>query len=276
MENKNPPSSYPGSSYYSSSYYNYRQVLLSELATRKTANPRFSLRAFARVLDMSPALLSQLISGKKNLSKKQASKIASKLMLSPKEKLNLFFAINPDLINEKNQKNSARILEEDQFALISEWYHYGILSLGDLPRNKANPKWIAKHLQIDEIDAIKAFDRLLRMELIEINSNGGFKQIKGPLDTLTDVPSPAIRKYHKQNLELAKEKIDTIDVHLREYCSMTMSIDKDDLHKAKKLIEEFRQKFCSELETQSKNSVYTISIQFFPISQIGLSSNEEK
>jgi hypothetical protein len=61
----------------------YRAELTSELDRRKAKNPRYSLRAFARDLGMTPAALSNVLSGRRNLSVDASIEIAEKLGYSP-------------------------------------------------------------------------------------------------------------------------------------------------------------------------------------------------
>ena len=101
--------------------------------------------------------------------------------------------------------------------------------------------------------------------MIEIR-DGKFKQTSKPLKTKTDVPSEAVRKYHKQNLDLAKERIESVSLDERDYSSITMAINPAKLGKAKKMISEFKQKLCKELESGEAEEVYTFAAQLFPIS----------
>jgi DNA-binding transcriptional regulator YdaS (Cro superfamily) len=72
--------------------YHYQRVLLSELKIRKARNPSYSLRAFARFLGMSPGHLSQLIRGRKSLSRRQATNITARLDLCPEERRDFLLA----------------------------------------------------------------------------------------------------------------------------------------------------------------------------------------
>lgn len=54
------------------------RLLENELIQRKTDNSRYSLRAFARDLEISPGFLSHLIKGEKSLSPDKASGLSKK------------------------------------------------------------------------------------------------------------------------------------------------------------------------------------------------------
>ena len=63
----------------------YIEYLKSELERRLGQNSSYSLRAFARDLQISPGNLSEIVKGKRPLSKKNAQKIAGSLGLNPIE-----------------------------------------------------------------------------------------------------------------------------------------------------------------------------------------------
>ncbi len=60
----------------------YRLILKSKLESRKIKNKRYSLRAFARDLDIDASYLAKINSGKVLLSVDLAAQIANKLNLS--------------------------------------------------------------------------------------------------------------------------------------------------------------------------------------------------
>ena len=64
---------------------NYRDLIKDEYTKRKQRNESYSLRAFAQALGLSIAGLSQILSGKKELSQDRAVIIAKKLKLSPEQ-----------------------------------------------------------------------------------------------------------------------------------------------------------------------------------------------
>lgn len=69
----------------------YRSFLKQELDRRKEKNPFYSLRAFARDLEMSPQMVSQLLRGKRHLSVISVSKVADKLKYTQEEKRDFYF-----------------------------------------------------------------------------------------------------------------------------------------------------------------------------------------
>lgn len=234
-------------------------VLRHELDKRMKRNPSFSLRAFAKFLEISPTTLSQVISNKRNLSMKTGSDILQRLGFSPNEQLNLIANFESNIIDIKNTQ-----ISEDKFQLISDWFYLAILSLGELPNTKADPRWIAKRLNITQAMANTALQRLERLNIIKIK-NGSFKQIHPPFKTSDDIPSAAIRSYHTNILNLAIEKLETVDVKNREYSSVTMAINSKNLSRAKEMTRKYKKEMSKLLETGKVDKVYHLAIQLFPM-----------
>lgn len=234
-------------------------VLQHELEKRVKRNPAFSLRAFAKYLNISPATLSQVISQKRNLSMKKGAEILNQLGFSPSEQLNLIADID-----KKNIETQKFQITEDKFKLISEWFYLAILSLGELPNAKADPRHIAKRLNITVAQANIALQRLERLSIIKIE-NGFFKQIHPPFKTTDDIPSNAIKTYHMNVLNLAIEKLETVDVKEREYSAVTMAINSKNIEKAKEITRKYKKELSKILETGKPDRVYHLSIQLFPM-----------
>jgi uncharacterized protein (TIGR02147 family) len=205
------------------------------------------------------------MSGKKGLSPKMAAKIIENLNLSDSENELLLRGLLTGK-SKPARKLDVKVLKEDEFSFISEWYHYAILCLGRMT-NKADAKWIGNQLGIEPMVAFQAFHRLLRLGFVKV-SHGQFQEVTKPLDTTTDIPSKAIRSFHKQNLQLASEKLETITVDKREYSTITMAVAPSQIAAAKKMINEFKHKFCAKMEEANEISeVYTLAIQFFPLTK---------
>lgn len=63
----------------------YRQCLKRELLRRKAHNPRYSMRAFAQNLDLSPSTLCRVLAGTRLPSRDTALRITKRLKLSQEE-----------------------------------------------------------------------------------------------------------------------------------------------------------------------------------------------
>ena len=99
-----------------------------------------------------------------------------------------------------------------------------------------------------------AVERLRGLGFIKVKQ-GKLIMTTLPLTTLTDVPSAARNKYHKQNLHLAEKSIDRDSVQIRQSVSVTMAIDPDRIGEAKKRILQFRDRLANSLDGKKAKEV---------------------
>jgi len=247
----------------------YRELLLNYLQEKKKKNPLFSLRSLAKQLQISPAQLSQFISGKRPLTLRVAMQIADKLEFSSLERQQMLASLQGGGRKRivKKVLPNYEIINEDQLKVISEWYYFAILALADLTENQTSPTWIAKRLNIDVHTARDAYERLKRLNYIQ-ESNDQFRQSSRPLHTTSDVPSSTIRKCHRQNLDLASQKLDEIEIHQREFTSITVSTNPKKLKRAKELMNSFKNDLALLLGNGETSEVYTLALQLFPVTTL--------
>ncbi len=241
-------------------------LLQRELAKRCSENPAYSLRSFARSLGVSPTVLSLVLSGKRPLSKKACDLVAEKLVLSPLEKSWLLSFRTEKTSNEEKNYNVSE-LSMDTFSFISEWYHYGILSLLSIEGSKLDPAWVSKRLGISHAEAKKAIETLLRLDLIEKTSSG-WKQ-KGEMIKLDNtVSSSASKKFNLGLLEKAEKSITEDSFSERSIGSAVFEIDQENLEELRSELREIRRKLITKYKNKGNaNRVYCLSFQAFPLSE---------
>lgn len=239
-------------------------VLLKHTLTELCAkNPQYSIRAFARSTGISHTVLSLVLSGKRQLSKKATEKLANFLELDPKQRQTLFKS------SKLGQPEDFQTLPLDTFEVISDWYHYAILSLLELPHAKYEPRWIAKQLGIPVLNAKLAMDRLQRLGLVEQDSEGHWRQSGKPIKVENTISTVATRKFHKQLLIRAAESIDKDPIPVRDFSSMTFVLDPQQIEYARKRLRDFRRELVAELELKgTPSTVYNLTVQLYPVTPI--------
>jgi uncharacterized protein (TIGR02147 family) len=257
----------------------YRKLLKAEFLERSRANGRYSLRAFARDIEVSPAHVSQIFSGSRGLSASAANKIAQLLGWKENEARLFTDMVEADHGRSTIQREAARLrmskgyggrlfrhLSDDEFRLISDWHHLAILQLIELPRSKHNPAWIANSLGIKTSEAMDALERMTRLKLIEVRGKK-IRRIESYVKTSDDVPSESIRSFHRQILSKATASLDSQSLEEREVSAAFVAIDPDQLPEAKQALRKFRRKFCLDISEKGDSSqVYCLSTQFFAVS----------
>lgn len=233
------------------------------------------MRAFSSYLNISPATVSHLLSGKRSPSVKFVTQLFSKLDLDPAEKDLILASVDKkksvQLTNEAATNVSAednyRLIAIDGFKLMSDWYHYAILEMTDAKGFKFEYPWIANQLNISVTEARQAVERLLRLELV-LKQNGTLVKTQGFVtngdDTLT---SSAHKQLQRHVLQKALDAIDTVSTEEKDISSITMAIDEAKIPAAKKMITKFRRHLCAFLEDGEQTRVFNLAIQLYPISK---------
>jgi uncharacterized protein (TIGR02147 family) len=262
-------------------FRDYRDYLRTVLESRVSKNSRYSLRAFARDLKISPQMLSFVLNGKKGLSAKASAEIADRLEMPPEEAD--YFS---DLVSFAHARSASarklakrriddrsgsaqpyRRLDAEVFKMIADWHHYAILELTFVKGFKDDPKWVARRLGISAIEASQALGRLKALSLLVTDERGALKKADSHVFASYGVPSAALRKLARQVLQKGIESIESQSIEERDFTNITMAVDPALLPEAKKMIAQFRRKLCAFLEQGSRTEVYVFAPSLFRMTQ---------
>lgn len=253
--------------------------LKKEFVRRIDGNSRYSLRAFARDLDLSPSRLSESMNLKSGVSLATVEKISTRLKMSKGDRTllrDLYLAKGKQnratrdmaLQNIAKARESSKIkrLDTDKFKVIAEWYHTAILQMTDLKQFRPNLDWIASSLALSPDRARRAVERLMDLGLLQ-NERG--RWVQGPELMLTDsdIPAVAIRRYHKDMMQKAFRAIDDVPIDRRYLQSMTVAIPKDRYREICGKLQAVLKEAWEAAEGAEKDQLYAINIQFFPLTK---------
>jgi uncharacterized protein (TIGR02147 family) len=186
----------------------YLNLLKDEYAKRRRINPQYSLRSFARYLNVHPGTLNNVFNQKRSLSLTMAKRITDALCLSPAQEADFLKSVTT---KKKRLKNISDInlpsydqcrLDEKHFKVLAEWEHYGILSLINTDDFKSDVDWMAERLGISKYRVEVVLQNLQDASLIELK-DGEYCRQYSKIQSSEDVRSKALRASHKETLENA-------------------------------------------------------------------------
>lgn len=258
----------------------YRHYIEREFRARCRRNPSYSLRAYARDLDVHPAKLSEVIRKTCGLSAQSAAQLAPKLKLTEQESEHFVILVEAEHSRSSARKkqaleilkkfqmiNGINEIELEKFKVISDWHHNALLELMMLEHFVSSTEWMAEQLNLNLETTQQALVRLEKFGLIQ-NQNGQWCVTDANLTTTNGIPSREIREHHFQIIQKASESIEDQPVNERDLSSMTMAINEADLPFVQNKLQEFRRSLAIELQKNTKkNRVYCLATQFFPLSK---------
>lgn len=260
---------------------NYKEFLSSELVRRIRHNPRYSQRAFARQLKLSPGELSELLRGKRKLSLKSAIRISKQLGLSAGETKHLLTLVQRESTEQvlsgeaipafNNAALSSHSLSLDMFALVSDWYCFAILNLVECEDFQHNESWIARRFGLSLTQVRLALERLERVGLItreQGRDKGRIKVTPEYVISPDGIPSEAIRNYHRQVLQKAIQALDVQPVDSREISGVTLSVNPVNLPAMKKELSGFLDQMAEKYGSgKNRKEVYQCEVALFKLSE---------
>jgi uncharacterized protein (TIGR02147 family) len=253
----------------------YKVAIQEELAKRCEKNPRYSLRAFAKALELEPGVLSLILSGKKTPSFKTAQLILARLDLEP-EQIQDFLSSLAQAHKSRGMKRLSPHFKKmairptipdlsiDLFRVIGDWYHYAILMLTFIEGFKNDSNWIAVQLRISPSEAKLAVDRLMNLELL-IEKDGKLIAQEGYSLADKTISTVSLRKHQQQVLEKAIVSLQNDSIDDRSMTSFTMAIDPEKIPEAKKLIERFTNEMSALMEGGRRLQVYQLGVALYPL-----------
>ena len=242
------------------------EYLNKTFGERRAKNPSYSLRAFARSLEMDSSTLSAILRSKRPLSAKAAQKIIDALdFIDPMEAQMLVVEtitkheISDESLNYKDMAMSAA-------ETIASWQHFAILAFLELHNVVGIETEISKKLNIPLKLVVESMARLEKLELVA-RIHGEWKLTGKNMATRAPVANQALREGHRQNIMKSLESLEKHSIEERDISGITMAISKSRLPQAKRLIQDFRRRMSAFLEEGNKNAVYRLNIQLFPLTE---------
>jgi uncharacterized protein (TIGR02147 family) len=252
-----------------------QKFLAQEYARRRQVNSRYSQRAFARQVGLSPGELSEILSGKRKLSLKSALRIAKSMGLTSTETKHL---VHLSQVEKSRVIGGSELLEptlptletqqvtEDMFFLVSAWYCFAILNLADCEGFRWDPQWIAKKLGVTKPEVMAALNRLERVGIVVVQ-DGKKKISRDYVSNLGGIPSESIRNYHKEIFQKASQALDFQSIEEREISGIGMAVDPKHIPSIKKDILDFQEELLGKYSKGKKKHVYQLHVAFFRLSQ---------
>ncbi|MBL8176415.1 MAG: TIGR02147 family protein [Bryobacterales bacterium] len=230
----------------------FGDYLRQELARRCARNKQYSLRAFATYLGVHHSTLSQILRGKRSITRAIVEKFGFRLGLAS-EAVEQYIAA--EAIRPKHAATEANtLLARDTAELLEDWRNFAILELTRLADFQPDSRWIARMLGIAVDEVNIALSRLCRLGLLRMEGGSWKDQLGDAILDIAHFQQAALRNFLNQVLPV--------------HTGATIAIPSDLVPAAGQRIAAFAAEFLHWLEQQpAKDEVYRFEIRFAPLTR---------
>ena len=244
-----------------------RNILKEYFFNEKIKNRKYSLKDFSKTILISTTALSEMMNGKRMITKKTIQKVVEYLDLSFEQKEKIA-KLQKGKLAFQHQQKKYRVIEPEQYSQVNKWYYFATLSLAETKDFQESPDVIARRINISVEQAKESLTKLVDFGFLIRDENQKLTGLDISTKISRNMHTEDFKAGHIENIELAKNALSTPLDPFSDFSSMTMAVDLDLLPEAKELIRSFRRKLVEFLESNDKDEIYKLNIQFFPISNI--------
>lgn len=231
----------------------FRVWLQNQYALKKKARPVFSIRSFAKILDMNQSTLTQLLNGKRKATAKTVKQIEN--------------ALGTALYKEATTiKGKAQfLLEQDTHFMMVDFRHLAVISLLGIRQGQLDLEWLSEQIgaDIDEVEII--LDRLTRLKILEKKDNRLRADYRVVELSLSKINVETRQAFFRQIYQVAADKM-ALPIETTDYSGTFIPTSSKKIAAAKAMLKKFRTDLTDLMnEEESSDQLYLLSVQLFPV-----------
>jgi uncharacterized protein (TIGR02147 family) len=266
-----------------SNYLSYRDFLRDLFIEQKQLASPLTHRFILKKMGISSTgFLSNVIAGKKNLSRGQSTKLGRILGLAQRERqyFRLMVTYTQAASLEDKKKHLDRIMEmrysklcqlnEKQLDLFSKWYYVYIRDMLFFIDFKDDFETLARLLdpEIKPSEAQEAIEALSEMGFIAKDERGFFRPVEKIVTTGDEAHSVQLANFQLTTMDLAKRALEMVPSQKRDISFVSLTLSPETFAAVKSEIQSFRKKLLLIAKDEAHpHHVYQCNIQFFPVSK---------
>lgn len=247
-----------------------RVYVREELEARRRRRPHYSMRAFARDLQMSPSSLCEFLASRQGLSRGRALWVAEKLNLSGDQTEHFWDLIQSQFGYSERDKKAAKFraldrarssksqLALEHFRMIADWYHLVLLEILTLPTPPSLME-ISALLDVPLVELERAVARLIDLGFL-LEQNGKLVVLTDVTTVGEEIDNRAVQISHQQMLRVHADAIDRKPFAERENLTVAFSIRQSRWPELRKEIQRAVMGVLSQFANEDEPKDQTVSM----------------
>ncbi|MNS61527.1 hypothetical protein D3C72_945570 [compost metagenome] len=235
------------------------------------ATSRFSIRQRTQDLDgCSPALVSQVLAGKRRLTRDQLPSFAKLFKLTQLEFEFIDKNLRTDLWEKQTEEEKPTpATREAKNHILNFWLNSYVKDLVNLKGFQPDSKTL--HRMLAGIATPGQIERSINFLFKEGFWRRKENQSVVPDDPVVlssnDIPNEKIRDFHKQALKVALRGMDVFPSHRRKASTILVSVDKEKVDELRGLVDAFQERLIEFIEQNpaGRDELVQIAIHMTPV-----------
>jgi len=262
-------------------YTDYRLFLRDYYSIRKKRYPHWGLESWARHLNIrSKSMLGMILNGQRHpgpnlvgslqiyfgFSQEEARYFSDLVGVTKNSRNESIHFLLKERLARSRSSGEFESLNLDVFSTMANWYYVAIRELSAVKGFRLDPDWISHQLygRVNAREVKMALSVLQRLGLLVASGSPNPTHLS---IADKDTSSEAVKRFHEQSLDLAKQQLRATEPEEREYFSSTFAVRENDLPEAKKQVREMVNRFADLIENNQGDRVYQLEVAFFPVSR---------
>lgn len=237
---------------------------LKALHTYHKKHSRFSLsQRIEGVGTISQSLVSLILNGRRSLTSENLEAVANIFKLTDQEKEALDGLVQIDQVPPSPPRVVQKVRgRETKNHILSDWLNPYVKDLISLQGFAPEPRRLFKMLSglAPQARIGRSIDFLLKEGFWIRNENGQVVPEDHAVISTVDIPSSAIRDFHKKALDIAKDGLAKFPTTKRKASTFIISLDKDKLEDLRKILEDFENQLSDFAERNQNGKDHLVQV----------------
>jgi uncharacterized protein (TIGR02147 family) len=242
---------------------------LADLLTHYKATSHFSVRQRAQLMQgCSPALISQVLAGRRRLTRDQLPTFAKIFKLNDFEVTTLDQSLTRHSVDSTDALPERRARETKNH-ILSDWIHVYVKDLVNLRGFSLDSKRLTRMLfgLTVEKRIQKSIEFLLREGFWRRTAENRVVPEDAALVSTNEIPNEKIRTFHKQALKIAVRGLDLFPSDRRKATTVLIAVDREKVADLKAMVDGFQTQLLKFIEEHPAggDDLIQIAIHLTPV-----------
>lgn len=242
----------------------FRRYLQQELQRRQKQNARYSIRAFARDLEVDATALSRLLAGKRAVGTQTARRILDHLKLAPSTRESLLRSLLSPQDHAVPVDEEYVAITPDQMERMDDWAHSATLELARSQGARLDIPALAAYFGLP-IARVEGIVRTLTELGLVRRTERGLGKVHDRTTAIFKERSAALDRVILGYIDRAKHSLAAHPAEDHDFSGITVLASREKLPEATRRIKEFRRSLAHFLAAEDGDTLFRLNIQLFSL-----------